>query len=191
MEKSEVMAIAAQIAANCTTCSEVAEKFNSLVAKYGKEDAKLIQAQAKEDVKRTKLSTKSMAAATIDYLGSSDSVRAAFRLFIDNDANGEFAKLVVSLQCNNDIDIFVTKYCSYYTEIDGVTVVLNRIPAKDADGNRIAGQFVYRPKKVEKAIGYNSVLKECTKNAKRIALGASFSEVTHFVPCESVEFPAK
>lgn len=191
MEKSEIYAIASQIAANCSTCSQVAERFNKLVADYGKDDAKAIQAQAKALVKESKLSIKVQSDATIAYLGSNNVAKVAFREFCETDPNGEFAKLVVSMKCNNDVDEFVRKYAPYYTEIDGVIVILNKVAKYDEDGERISGEFDYKVKNVDTAIGYLSALKNATKGAKRCALGASLSDVSKFIPVDEVTLPEK
>lgn len=191
MEKSEIMAIASQIAANCTTCKQVAERFEANVAKYGKEDAKAIQAQAKEFVKSSKLTTKAQASATIEFLKSNQVAKVAFNWYLDNDVNGEFAKMAITYRCDNSIDRYVTKYCSYYTEVDGICVVLNKSAKFDEDGNRVAGEYEFKPKRLDSAAGYISALKTSTKNCKRCELGASLSDVSKFIPADDVTWPEK
>lgn len=191
MEKSEIFAIASQIASNCTTCSQVAERFNKLVADYGKDDAKAIQSQAKAIVKESKLSIRVQSDATITYLGSNKVAKVAFREFCETDPNGEFAKLVVSLKCNNDVDVFVRKYAPYYTEIDGTIVPLNKVAKVDENGERVSGEFEYKVKNLENAVGYLSALKNATKGAKRCALGASLSEVSRFITVDAVTISEK
>ena len=83
MKTNEIKKVAAQIAANCTTCKDVANRFTELVNKYGKEDAKQIQALAKSIVKESILNKTTETNETILFLKSNKVAKIALFCFLN------------------------------------------------------------------------------------------------------------
>ena len=180
MKTHEIKKVAAQIAANCTTCKDVANRFMELVNKYGKEDAKQIQALAKSIVKESILNKTTETKETILFLKSNKVAKIAFREYLKENGNNGFIDTLVNHVFGGDIDKLCKKY---YTLVSDKDEFLNAYKTENENGTV---SIEYRVKNSETVVGYLAILKKAIKNALYCAKGGNFEKIHTVIGSENV-----
>lgn len=180
MKTNEIKKIAEQIAANCTTCKDVAGRFSELVNKYGKDDAKQIQSLAKSIVKESTLNKTSETNETILFLKSNKVAKIAFREYLKENGNNGFIDTLVNRVFGGDIDKLCKKY---YTLVSDKDEFLNAYKTENENGTI---SIEYKVKNTETVVGYLAVLKKAIKNALYCAKGGNFEKIHTVISSENV-----
>lgn len=168
------------IASNCTTCKEIANKFEYLVATFGKENAKEIQAIAKSIVKDSKLTIKEDCNNTVEFLKSNRVAKIAFKEYLKTVSNAQFAKTLVYSVFGGDLDALILKYAKFRTQSE----ILNRYTIRNENGDFVC--YEYKVKNTDTVNGYLSALKTAIKNAKNCAIGYAYDKVVTIISEDSV-----